>query len=152
MEYEDADLYNTLRTEEQLAKTRILRRELGDHKTLDVGCGTGISSSLFSDVVGIDPKQTLLDANPYPHVRASAEEIPFGDNEFEVVIAVTSIHNFSDIKKGLDEMKRVGKRFGFSLLNASKRTKECISMIQERFIVDKIIDEQTDTIIICHKE
>src|SRR5210317_931260 len=104
VEYLDGEKYNNLRKEEQLNKTRIVFSELGDKKTLDVGCGTGLSSSLFSYVIGVDPQKELLKENKYPHILGEAENLPFKDDEFENVVSVTAIHNFKDIEKGLNEI------------------------------------------------
>ena len=149
MEYSDAEKYENLRKEEQLKKTRIISQELEDTKTLDVGCGTGISSSLFLDVMGIDPSEELLSQNPYPHTQGKAEDLPFKDKEFENVIAVTSIHNFDDVEKGLREMKRVGKQFGFSVLKKSKNYEEIQQLIYKHFSVKKEIDEGIDVVFIA---
>lgn len=149
MEYTDAGKYENLRHDEQLQKTRIIFRELGDKKTLDVGCGTGISSSLFTDVTGIDPSEELLSKNPYPHVKGKAENLPFQEKEFDNVIAITSIHNFGNIEKGLIEMKRVGRNFGFSILNRSSKFNQIVELIHKHFKIEKEIDEGTDTIFIC---
>jgi len=151
MEYSDADKYNRLRNEEQLNKTRIIFNELEDKRTLDVGCGTGISSSLFSNVMGIDPSEELLKLNSYKHIKGNAEKLPFKDNEFENVISITAIHNFNDIEKGLKEMNRVGKKFAFSILKASSKLELIENLIGELFIIKKKIDEGIDLIIICEK-
>jgi len=151
VEYLDGKKYHNLRKEEQLNKTRIIFSELGDKKTLDVGCGTGLSSSLFSDVMGIDPQQELLDENKYPHVKGNAENLPFGDDEFVNVISVTAIHNFNDIEKGLEEIKRVGKHFGLSTLKRSAKMDEIDKLIHQIFKVKKIIMEGIDIIYICEK-
>jgi ubiquinone/menaquinone biosynthesis C-methylase UbiE len=151
VEYSDAAMYDNLRKEEQLRKSRIIFHELGDKETLDVGCGTGISSSLFSNIIGIDPSDELLSLNPYPHIKGNAESLPFKDSEFENVIAVTSMHNFHDIEKALKEIKRVGKRFGFSILKNSSVFPFMKQKIQELFIIEKEIDEGIDMIFICAK-
>lgn len=149
MEYENAHAYERLRLEEQLKKTRIIFDELGDNPTLDVGCGSGISSSLFSEVMGIDPSKELLSHNPKPHMEGKAEDLPFKNKEFDQVIAVTSIHNFDDFEKGLLEIKRVGKKYGLSVIKRTKKFKEIDKFIKENFMVNKEIDEGIDMIYIC---
>lgn len=151
MEYSDAEKYEKLRKDEQLRKARILFNELGDKKTLDVGCGTGISSSLFSDVVGIDPSRELLKLNKKKCIHGKAEELPFKDNEFENVICVTAVHNFERIEKGLKEMKRVGRHFGLSILKKSSKFEFIKEKIKQIFAVEKEIDEGTDVVFICSK-
>ncbi|MBW2998377.1 class I SAM-dependent methyltransferase [Candidatus Woesearchaeota archaeon] len=151
MEYSDGKKYHNLRLNEQLNKTKIIFNELGDKKTLDVGCGTGISSSIFSDVVGIDPNVDLLNENPYECFLGKAEDLPFDDNSFDNVISVTAMHNFKNLKQGLMEIKRVGKHFGLSTLKRSSKIDEINDLIHELFIVDKIIDEGIDMIFICSK-
>ena len=124
---------------------------MGDDKTLDVGCGTGISSELFSDVIGVDPSEELLKYNKHKCFKASAEDLPFPDDSFVNIISITAIHNFNDIEQGLREMRRVGKKFGFSVLKRSNKFDYIFKLIGDLLIVEKVIDEGIDMIFIATK-
>ncbi len=143
--------YNSLHKEEQLKKLAIIKKHLKvspEDKLLDVGCGTGISSDFPCTVIGIDPSEDLLKLNPYKEkILAKAESLPFEDNQFDIVISVTAIHNFDDIEKGLREMRRVGKeRFVFSVLKRSAKIKDIKELINRYFKVSFIIEEEKDII------
>jgi ubiquinone/menaquinone biosynthesis C-methylase UbiE len=150
---ETAEGYNELHGEEQLKKLRIIVNEIKvakETKLLDVGCGTGLSAKVFNcDITGIDPAEKLLEQCPFKTIKAKAESLPFKDNEFDVVIAVTSIHNFDDIEKGLKEIKRVGKdRFALTVLKKANNSTKIIEKIKELFTVMKEIDEDKDKVFI----
>lgn len=112
---------------------------------LDVGCGTGISSDFFAkkgfQVTGIDPAIELINQNKYEGtlsklIQAFAENLPFKENEFDLVISFTAIQNFSDLKKGLSEIKRVGKTIlVLTVLNNVKEIKKIEQNINEVFDV-----------------
>ncbi|MBW2986894.1 class I SAM-dependent methyltransferase [Candidatus Woesearchaeota archaeon] len=155
MNYYDgiAEGYNELHGEEQLNKLKIIANEIKvnkDTKLLDVGCGTGLSAKIFNcDITGIDPAEKLLEQAPFKILKAKAESLPFKDNEFDVVIAVTSIHNFDDIEKGLKEIKRVGKdKFALTVLKKAKNADQIIEKIKEIFTIKKQIEEDKDLIFI----
>jgi len=146
--------YNELHGEEQLNKLRIIADNLKVKKSdslLDVGCGSGLSSKIFNcNITGIDPSEKLLQQCPFKTVQASAESIPFPDHSFDIVIAVTCIHNFNDIEQGLSEIKRVGKDiFAFSILKKSVKLKEIEVLISKCFNITKRIEEEKDVIFIC---
>ena len=150
---ETAEGYNELHGAEQLQKLKIIANEVKttkDTKLLDVGCGTGLSAKVFScNITGIDPAEKLLKQTNFRTIKAKAEALPFKDNEFDIVIAVTSIHNFDDIEKGLKEIKRVGKnQFALTVLKKAKNASQIIKKIKEIFIVIKEIDEDKDKIFI----
>ena len=150
---ETAKGYNELHGEEQLKKLKIIADEIKinkETKLLDVGCGTGLSAKVFNcSITGIDPAEKLLEQCPFKAIKAKAESLPFRDNEFDVVIAVTSIHNFDSIEKGLKEIKRVGKdMFALTVLKKAKNADLIIAKIHGLFQVLREIDEGKDKIFI----
>jgi len=145
-----AEGYDRLHSEEQVSKLRIIRDNLdmGNSLVLDVGCGTMLSSSFFS-CIGLDPSMGLLKRARGLAINGVAECLPFKDNSFGAVISVTAIHNFENIEKGLKEMKRVGERFVFSVLKRSSRFAEIKGLIEKVFTVQKVIEEDKDTLFFC---
>lgn len=145
--------YNELHGEEQLHKLRIIQEHLEispEDKILDVGCGTGLSSFLSDNIVGIDPSSELIKQASFKTIQGYAENIPFNDNRFDIVICVTAIHNFRDVKKGLSEMKRVGRNcFVFSILKKSPKLKDIKSRIELMFHVEHTVDEHFDLMFFC---
>ncbi|MBD3303714.1 methyltransferase domain-containing protein [Candidatus Woesearchaeota archaeon] len=151
---ETARGYNELHGEEQLKKLKIIANEIKvnkDTKLLDVGCGTGLSAKVFyCNITGIDPSKELLKQCPFKTIKAKAESLPFKGNEFDVVIAVTSIHNFDDIEAGLKEIKRVGKDwFALTVLKKAGNADEILEKIKQIFKIKQQIKEGKDRILIC---
>ena len=151
---ETARNYNELHGEEQLAKLRIIAEHIKVKKStklLDVGCGSGLSAKVFKcNITGIDPSEKLLQQCPFKAIKASAESIPFSDHSFDVVIAVTCIHNFKNIKKGLEEIRRVGKNcFVFSLLKRSQNLQCILKLISRLYSVSSSLDQEVDLVLFC---
>ena len=140
--------YNELHKEEQLKKLSIIKNNIkikNHNLLLDVGCGTGISSDFNCKVIGIDQSIELLKQNNKNKILAKAENIPFKNNIFDFVISVTSIHNFKDIEKSLEEIKRVGKNnFIFSIFKKSKNINKIKNLIKNHFKIKKIIEDDKD--------
>jgi ubiquinone/menaquinone biosynthesis C-methylase UbiE len=156
--------YDELHMAEQLQKMTAIIAALGadvpkkTEKLLDIGCGTGISTSVWNcDCTGIDPSDELIKIakKKYPKKRfyvGRAEELPFPDETFHVVISVTSIHNFHDIRKAIEEMKRVGKdRYVITVLRKSKKLDEIEKLVIINFKIKRIVMEDKDLIFICEK-
>ncbi len=145
--------YNELYGEEQLKKINIILNNIKikkSDKLLDVGCGTGFYLNLFKcNVTGVDPSEELLKQCKHKTVKANAEELPFKDDEFDWVISITAIHNFKNIDKALDEIKRVGKHFVFSILKKSKKFDHIADLIKKKINIKKIIIEEKDVIVFC---
>jgi len=92
-------------------------------RVLDVGCGPG---ALTAELVGrltpaavsaVDPSEPFVAAarERHPGVdvqRAAAEQLPFGDGEFDAALAQLVVHFMSDPVAGLREMARVTRPEG----------------------------------------
>ena len=86
-------------------------------RLLDVGCGDGEYLGLFRrkgcNVAGIDPSSPLLDhASQRLRGRAElrvgpAEDLPFSDNEFDIVTLITSLEFAEDPALAIGEAIRV---------------------------------------------
>jgi len=116
-----AESYDKLHEQEQneklmLAKSIIIRhmKLTRNTKVLDVGCGSGYSSNFNCNVTGIDPSTKLigLAKQRYNHKFrvAKAEDLPFNDDEFDLVISLSAMQNFDDADEALHEMQRVSKK------------------------------------------
>ena len=86
---------------------------LGDAKTvLNVGAGTGSYEPVAREVTALEPSTEMISQRPdgaAPVVQGNAESLPFGDDSFDAVMAVLTIHHWTDPAKGLAEMRRVSR-------------------------------------------
>lgn len=92
-------------------------------RVLDVGSGPGaltvelVQRVGAENVAAADPSESFVEAarsrNPGVDVRhASAEDLPFGDDEFDAAIAQLVVHFMSDPVQGISEMARVTRPGG----------------------------------------
>ncbi len=91
-------------------------------KILDVGCGKAfllyeLKQLLpYATIVGFDYSQYAIDnakdeVKKYLFKHNAQDVYPFEDDEFDLVISLTTLHNLKiyDLKKALQECQRVGK-------------------------------------------
>ncbi|MBI4451637.1 class I SAM-dependent methyltransferase [Candidatus Woesearchaeota archaeon] len=155
-----ASSYNALHGAEQSRKAAVIAAYYDDKDllrkgvtVLDVGCGTGISSKPFVDagckVTGIDPCAPLLAlAKGITAIQGTAENLPFPDVSFDLVVCVTALHNVQDWRKALSEMKRASKaEVCISLLKRSAVFKEACAEIERIFHVDQAVEDVQDCIL-----
>ncbi len=86
---------------------------------LDVGCGTGLLLKALSDSVtdaqlsGADPSPEMLEVaserlgEMVLLKQSHAENLPFSDETFDVVVSTSAFHYFRNPLGGLEEMARV---------------------------------------------
>jgi SAM-dependent methyltransferase len=98
-----------------------LMRVPPDARVLDVGCGSGWATRLLAgyatngQVIGIDISDEMIrvareSSSAVPNVDfevASADELPFTDNEFTHTFSMESLYYYTDIPKALAEIRRV---------------------------------------------
>lgn len=130
----------------------------GKEKVLDVGCGQGLLTIAIAqklsqgDVVGIDiwsssdqsnnsPKMTLSNAkaegvSEKVHlVTAHAQEMPFGNAEFDLIVSSWALHNISfkaERRKALHEIDRLLKERGQVAIMDIYHTKEYTNYFIEK--------------------
>jgi SAM-dependent methyltransferase len=83
---------------------------------LEVGCGTGefaarmVSALPQAEVVAIDQSERLVEVTASRGVTvrlADVQELPFGDDAFDVVAALWMLYHVPDLHRGLAEIARV---------------------------------------------
>jgi SAM-dependent methyltransferase len=85
---------------------------LGAAETVvNVGAGAGSYEPEDRAVVAVEPSATMRAQRPHrlPAVDATAERLPFDDGAFDAAMAMTTIHQWSDLHRGLGEMRRVAR-------------------------------------------
>ena len=86
-----------------------------DSKILDVGCGSGFFTYYLAkkyQVIGLDFSEKMLALNPHKNlIKASAYQIPFKNNSFDLVFCSNLLHHLNHPLKALKEMNRVAKKF-----------------------------------------
>lgn len=84
---------------------------LGNARTvLNVGAGAGSYEPEDREVVAVEPSAVMRAQRP-AHlpvaVDAVAEDLPFPDAHFDASMSTVSLHQWSDLERGLSEMRRV---------------------------------------------
>ncbi|MCG2839923.1 class I SAM-dependent methyltransferase [Sandaracinobacter sp. RS1-74] len=102
--------YSRFRQPEPAIEKRIWAA-LGDARTvLNIGAGAGSYEPIDRDVVAVEPSASMREQRApsrTPAIDASAEDLPFADKQFDASMATFTVHQWRDMLRGLDEMRRV---------------------------------------------
>lgn len=115
--------YNDTRKADPVLAARILSLldAQSDGRYVDIGCGTGNYTDFFRrqgfDFFGIDPSDTMLEAarQRYPEcifINGFAEQLPLPDSSGDGVIALFTLHHWTDKQQGIAELYRILKPGG----------------------------------------
>ncbi len=111
-----------------------------EFSVLDVGCAKGFMLHDMAELIpginvkGIDISQYAIDnaiEDMKGHVQTGdARELPFEDNSFDVVISVTTVHNFDrkECIQALQEIERVSQGESFITVDAYRNDEEKVAM------------------------
>ena len=104
--------YQAYRIPDQRISEKINAQLENAGSVLNVGAGTGSYEPTHCRVVALEPSQEMISKRSTGKANAilgSAENIPFQDDEFDIVMGILTIHHWLNISRGLAEMKRVAK-------------------------------------------
>ncbi|HEX4016255.1 MAG TPA: class I SAM-dependent methyltransferase [Frankiaceae bacterium] len=89
-------------------------RALGNGRSVvNVGAGTGSYEPSGRQVLAVEPSTVMIAQRPAgaaPAIRATAEQLPFAGRQFDVAMAVSTLHHWTDWAAGIDELTRVARR------------------------------------------
>jgi SAM-dependent methyltransferase len=90
---------------------KFIRAALGDAGTvLNVGAGAGSYEPVDRDVTAVEPSASMRAQRP-AHlpvaIDGTAESLPFPDQAFDAAMATFTVHQWSNLERGLSEMRRV---------------------------------------------
>lgn len=105
--------YSASRQEDPRLAALILAALSDARSVLNVGAGTGAYEPRDLDVLAVEPSEKMLAQRPAgsaPAVRASAEHLPVADQSFDAAMTVFSVHHWTDLRRGLRELRRVARR------------------------------------------
>ena len=97
-------------------------------KLLDIGCGTGYLINMLSKesdgiFYGIDISTEMLNQARAKNIKNAtfvegrSDEIPFDENEFDIVTCSQSFHHYPETDKPMQEAKRVLKKGGLYIIS-----------------------------------
>ena len=146
--------YNELYKEEQLKKLNIIKQHLKikpEYKLLDIGCGTGISTNFFNcKTYGIDPCKEMINQGKTNLKCGEAENIPFKDHFFDIILSITAVHHFKDLEKAIKEIKRIAKpnvQIAISIMKKARSFRKLKELLIKEFNL-KEYNEEKDLILI----
>ena len=110
-------------------------------RILDVGCGMAHLLYEFTQVVpGIEVRGIDISEYALQHAKeeireclqyGKAQELPFEDHSFDLVISLTTLHNLKvyDLKKAVQEIERVSKGNSYLMVESFRNDREEVNML-----------------------
>ncbi len=90
-----------------------IRAALGDARTvLNVGAGAGSYEPVDRQITAVEPSASMRAQRPAhlpTAIDGTAEQLPFADRSFDAAMATFTVHQWSDLRQGLGEMRRVAR-------------------------------------------
>ena len=101
----------TRQTEPRIAA--YIEDALGDARSVvNVGAGAGSYEPEGREVIPVEPSATMAAQRP-PHLPAAliahAEDLPLADDSVDAAMAIITVHHWSDLERGIAEMRRVAR-------------------------------------------
>ena len=107
-----AEQYRKYRKPDPKIAARIQFHIQGAQRVLNVGAGMGSYEPEGCEVIAIEPSYEMISKRKRTKailVQGFAQDLPFRDNVFDISMGILTMHHWSDIAIGLQEMLRVSK-------------------------------------------
>ena len=164
--------YNKQYYVEQETKIKVALMELTRKKEeiiLDVGCGTGLLfphlATKIKLVIGVDVSSSIIHqakkrAKEFENtalVIGDGDHLPFPNETFDAVLAITLLQNMSKPNQTLNEIKRVNKQTSRIVISGLKKTfsqkkfKQLLKKADLKIIVFISDEKLKDYIAVCTK-
>lgn len=102
--------YAAIRRTDPRIAARIHQALGGARTILNVGAGAGSYEPEDRYVVAIEPSETMRAQRPKnlaPAINGIAEQLPLDDQSVDASMAMVTVHQWRDLTKGLQELRRV---------------------------------------------
>jgi SAM-dependent methyltransferase len=100
------------RTDPRIA-ARVVAALEGVGSVVNVGAGTGSYEPVDRPVLAVEPSRVMIRQRrpgTAPAICASASDLPLRDASFDAALAVLTLHHWSDLERGLEELRRAARR------------------------------------------
>jgi len=90
-----------------------IRAALGNARSVvNVGAGAGAYEPSDRRVTAVEPSTPMIAQRPddaAPVIQASAEDLPLATDSVDAAMAVLTIHHWGDVRRGIEELRRVAR-------------------------------------------
>ncbi len=169
---QSAQAYDTQYHEEQEAKIKAIMQSLSLKQSsvvLDAGCGTGLLFQHLAErtesITGTDISNGLLQkarkrAQPYCNtalIQTDVDNMPFLDETFDAILAITLLQNMPDPKATLTEFNRVSKQSALIVATGLRKQffqEDFVRLLEQADLRVKTLrfdEENREYICICSK-
>ena len=134
--------YGELRRPDHRIKRLILDALANASSVVNVGAGAGSYEPTDRPVIGVERSMTMIhqrSSDAPPVVLGAAEALPFDDGAFAAAMAVLTIHHWSDLGKGLRELRRVARD---RIVIVTQDPAECHFWLMDYFPELRAVDER----------
>lgn len=151
--------YKDLYHEEQKKKISNIIEDLNNLTgiTLDLGSGDGVLNDYIENsLISLDLSLELLKLNENnSKLNATITKLPIKDSKIDNIVSLTVIQDVEDTKSIVNEIHRILKKNGtliISFLKVSSKKELILNEIQNKFNIEKSIEEEKDIILVCKKK